>query len=480
MQHEKLPPDDEMLRALVRDAPLAMVALDTARHVRVWNKAAEAIFGWREEEVLGRPLPHVPVGKQAEHDELTGRAVEGARPQELALSRLTKSGASVDVRMSSAPLRDFDNRVIGLLATYESAQQAGEAPAGDATAIPFRGLVEQSIVGLYVIQDGYFQYVNPRYAQMYGYTEREMVGTQPVLHWVLADDHAMFNENMRRRLTGEVQSIRYRLRGLHRDGRLIDMEAHGTRFSYRGRPAVIGVQIDVSEQARVERELRESETHLRELTAHLQRVREDQRRRIAREIHDVLGGTLTALRMDLEWSQRNLARNEADGVRLADMLNLADEALETVRKVSADLRPGVLDNLGLIAAIDWQAREFRRRTGVDGRLDIVPLRLALDETRATAIFRIFQEALTNVARHAGATQVDIGVRMNQGDLEIAVDDNGSGITTDQIRSRSSYGIMGMFERAREIGAVLELAGRADGGTRMRLRCAISATELGES
>jgi len=346
-----------------------------------------------------------------------------------------------------------------------------QAPSGfeiPESEIPFRAIVEQSIVGLYVIQDGLLCYVNQRYADLYGYTREEMLG-QPTEKFIYPDDHPAYFENLRKRISGEVPSIRYVLRGVHKSGSIIDMEAHGSRFIFRGRPAIIGVQIDISDSKRKEAEIRESRERLRELSSYMTRLREDQRTQIAREIHDVLGGTLTTMKMDLGWLNRNAALGEDEWKhRLLDLLALADEAIETVRKISSDLRPGVLDNLGLLPAIEWQANEFRRRMGIECNVSLPPQGITLPDDVATAIFRIFQEALTNIVRHAEATRVDIVIAAAGQQLEITVEDNGRGITESYLRDPTSYGILGMHERARDIGAKLQIEAGAPLGTRVLL------------
>lgn len=337
--------------------------------------------------------------------------------------------------------------------------------------IPFRAIVEQSIVGLYVIQDGLLCYVNQRYADLYGYTREEMLG-QPTEKFIYPGDHPAYFENLRKRISGEVPSIRYVLRGVHKSGSIIDMEAHGSRFIFRGRPAIIGVQIDISDSKRKEAEIRESRERLRELSSYMTRLREDQRTQIAREIHDVLGGILTTMKMDLGWLNRNAdpegASDNGWKGRLQDLLALADDAIETVRKIASDLRPGVLDNLGLLPAIEWQAGEFRRRMGIECNVSLPPQGITLPDDVATAIFRIFQEALTNIVRHAEATRVDIVIAAAGQQLEITVEDNGRGITESYLRDPKSYGILGMHERARDIGAKLLIEAGAPLGTRVLL------------
>lgn len=468
---QRLREENEMLKSLVRDAPVAFVALDLQRRVKLWNHAAERIFGWREEEVVGKPLPHVPQESEDDSRELHQRAVSGDHLRDIELERMTKAGHEVRVSFSSAPLRDLANNIIGMVGVYDNLD-------GDmAPEIPFRGLVEQSLVGLYIIQDGMFQYVNPRWAAMFGYAQQEMA-PGPVADFIAPEDRATVMGNLSKRISGEVSSIFYHFKGLHKDGRLVDIEVQGTRFQYRGRPAVIGVGIDVTETRQREQEIARSQERLRELSQHLLTVREEQRSKIARELHDVLGGTLTALKMDIGWLNKHTTEPKLV-TRAGTMMELVRDAIDTVRKISAELRPGVLDNLGLLDAIEWEAGRFRERMGIECTISLQAAPVDIDDAAATAIFRIFQESLTNIARHAQATRVEIDVGMVDSVLLLLVQDNGKGFDMDAVGDSKSYGLIGMTERARQFGATLDIASESGKGTRVLLRYPIAAKVEGK-
>lgn len=209
------------------------------------------------------------------------------------------------------------------------------------------------------------------------------------------------------------------------------------------------------------------EEQLRELSAHLESVREDERTGISREIHDELGQALTALKMDMAWLARRLAStsNPADLLeRIRSMSEMTDDVIDRVRRISAELRPGVLDNLGLLAAIEWQGQEFEKRTGatcaIASNLDDAPLERGL----STAIFRIFQEALTNVARHAQATHVDVRLHRSDRTLSLEVHDDGAGISPEAALDPKSLGLLGIRERARRLGGTASVKRAAGGGT----------------
>jgi signal transduction histidine kinase len=211
--------------------------------------------------------------------------------------------------------------------------------------------------------------------------------------------------------------------------------------------------------------LRESEDKLRRLAAHLISVREEERAHIAREIHDELGQVLTGLKMDVTWLAKRL--KEKPLIEKTDsMCKLIDSSVQTVRKIATGLRPEVLDEMGLVAAVAWQAKEFQKRTGIRCRTKLPPESTKLDLDISTTAFRIFQEILTNVARHSRATRVDIDLSVTDELLALAVVDNGIGIPAADLDGSKSLGLLGMHERALLFGGEVQISGTPGHGTRV--------------
>ncbi len=217
--------------------------------------------------------------------------------------------------------------------------------------------------------------------------------------------------------------------------------------------------------------LEHSREELRRLTAGLLMTREEERTAIAREIHDVLGQTLTALKMDVSWIG---ARSPADAPaairqKLTAMAGLIDDTIGTVRRIATGLRPGVLDDLGLAAAVEWQAQEFEQRTGIRCALRTNVGEAPLDPLLSTAVFRIFQESLTNVARHSRASRVAVALEHSGTDLVLEVRDDGVGITAAEAANARSIGLAGMRERAQLVGGGVFISGAAGAGTTVRVQ-----------
>jgi len=221
--------------------------------------------------------------------------------------------------------------------------------------------------------------------------------------------------------------------------------------------------------------------NLRHLTTHLQDVREEERTRIGREIHDVLGGTLTVLKMDLDWLSKKITADPMHE-RVKSLYDLTGEAIETARRVSVNLRPNVLDNLGLYGAIEWLVREFEQRTNIKCYLESVISAISCSNKNfETSIFRIIQEIFINITRHSQATRVDIELIEDDSDIVITIKDNGVGITQSQLLNPESFGIIGMKERTQQFGGKLEISGKPFMGSVVTLKIplTIAVTNIGE-
>jgi PAS domain S-box-containing protein len=238
---------------------------------------------------------------------------------------------------------------------------------------------------------------------------------------------------------------------------------------------IFGIFWDISKRKQAEDELRDSHKQLRALAARMRTVREEERTRVAREIHDVLAQELTSLKIDVTLLARLLAQSPGEleqslvREKLAGMALATDTAIQSVQKIATELRPVVLDSLGLGAAIEWQAKDFQARTGIGCRARLAARNLLLDRDRSTALFRILQESLTNVVRHAAATQVEIVLQCKAGCVKLTIQDNGRGIQESQANAPSAVGLLGLRERALLLGGRCEISGRPGEGTRVEVR-----------
>ncbi len=213
--------------------------------------------------------------------------------------------------------------------------------------------------------------------------------------------------------------------------------------------------------------LKKSHDQLRHLAAHLQSVREDEKKHIVREIHDDLGQSLTALKMNLSGIAAKLSispRNKAIAEELNAAIGLVSSTIGTVKQICTELRPPLLDHLGIGAAIEWQCEEFQKRSGVECQIAVPSDIFTVDMDIAIALFRVFQEALTNVLKHSQATKVEASLKENNGKIVLKIHDNGVGITEKQMSKRHSFGILGMSERLYSLGGTISINGQEQSGT----------------
>ncbi|SFL65065.1 sensor histidine kinase [Rugamonas rubra] len=225
-----------------------------------------------------------------------------------------------------------------------------------------------------------------------------------------------------------------------------------------------GIMTNITESRLEQLEVRQSRARLAELTAHIERVKEQERTRIAREIHDDLGGNLTAIKMALAMLARRLPADDAALQEKAGYLDaLVDRTIDAVHRISLDLRPSMLD-LGIVAALAWQSREFEKQAGLHCSFSANQKEIDLDLDQATALFRIFQEALTNIAKHAKASRVTVKLAQTRHYVSLKISDNGGGIWQADRAKPHSFGIRGMVERANALGGTLTLSHAVGGGT----------------
>jgi len=309
---------------------------------------------------------------------------------------------------------------------------------------------------------GDFIEVNEIACERLGYTKEEFLQLSPsaIVSQKNIDD---FNLNMDRLL--KEGHVIYDLVHRAKDRKLIPVEINSHLFFYNEKPTVLSIARDITERKQAEEKLKRTSKLLRELATHLQSVREEERTMIAQEIHDELGQVLTALKIQVSLLANKLNKNQEPlKEKINSLTDMIDASVESVQKISSKLRPGILDELGLIAAIEWQAEEFQKLTNIKCSLVLPKQEIALEKNKSTAIFRIFQEALTNIARHSEANKVVASLLNHQSNISLEIQDNGKGITQEQIKDFKSLGIHGMEERAIVFGGRVYIEGIAGKGT----------------
>jgi PAS domain S-box-containing protein len=324
----------------------------------------------------------------------------------------------------------------------------------------YRVFVERMNEGAAVLSNDHtVLHCNGRFARFLGGGLQSVIGSS-MLDLVWPEDHLKLDALLRR---AAQRNCRGEIRLQSRKGAPLSVHLSLNPLRLDTTRAVCLIASDLSEMKRAEQALRASSEQFRHLAAHLLSVREEERARISREVHDELGQSLTAVKMDLAWLAARLARGNGPMLkRIRSTVQLADSIIQSIRRISTELRPAVLD-LGLAAAVEWQVQEFQARYGVPCKVRLL-IREVVTSNASTAMFRIFQETLTNVARHAKATRVEVVLQKQPDRLLLLIHDNGRGFDQADPALSNSLGLLGMRERAAILGGEVNISSAAGKGT----------------
>ena len=335
-------------------------------------------------------------------------------------------------------------------------------------------LVEDALIGVYIIKDGIIEFANDKFAEIYGYEKNELIGMDS-LDLVHPEDRPLIAEMREKRLKGEKTPSEYEIRGLKKNGNTIWVMRSFALINYQDGPAIAGIVSNMTKRRKAEDALRESGKELRILSNQLLSAEEKERKRITRELHDGIGQALSAIKFSVENSLGQLRKvsDPSEIKSLEAIIPLTQKTIEEVRRIVKDLRPSILDDLGILATINWFCREFqevytgiRIETEIDVQENIIPSLLK------TVIYRILQEALNNVAKHSGADLVQLSLQEQDNRIIMRIQDNGVGFdvskTISMQPSRRGFGLASMRERAGLSGADFDLTSEAGQGTTIRV------------
>jgi PAS domain S-box-containing protein len=471
------------LAAIVEWSEDAIVGKSLDSIIRSWNRGAERIFGYSAAEAIGRHISLViPEDRLAEEDAVMARIRAGEAVSHFETVRRAKDGRRLDISLSVSPVRDSTGRIVGASKVARDVTQARQAQLeaermrGALTSAQARlaAIVDSAMDAVITVDEQQNIVLFNRAAEQVFATRREEAIGRSLDRFIPQRFRAEHRSHVERFGTTGVTSRRMgdvtTLWALRPDGSEFPIEASISQAVESGQHYYTVILRDITVRKQHEDELRRQQQELRELSARVLEAREEEKTRIARELHDELGQLLTALKMDMAWLRERLPDAEAAD-KASEMSNLLDQTVTATRRISADLRPLMLDDLGLADAANWLVDDFAKRSGVQCHIEL-PVDGALEQVSkpvATALYRAVQESLTNIARHSGARHAWVLFSVDAGAVHVEVEDDGRGIAPADLAKGRSLGLKGMRERIAYLGGSLDVGAAPRGGTRLRLR-----------
>jgi len=470
---EALRESEERFSSAFRNAAIgmALVGLD-GKWLQV-NRALCQQLGYSEDELLAGAFQDITHPEDLGKDLASMRQTLSGEIDTYQMQKryYHKSGRIVWGLLSVSLVRNSHGRAAYFISQIQdiTAHRQAEAELIESEA-KFRVLANGTASAIFIYRGNHIAIVNSAFQSITGYREAELLGMN---FWEIA--HPEFRGMVRlrgmARQQGKHPPTRYEFRIVTKSGQERWLDLTDGIIDFQGSLAALGTAVDITERKQAELEVQRSRSQLRALLARFEQLREEERTRIAREVHDVLGQMLTGLKMDISWCERRLSKITDEPLRRAmeekvqSTSRVADVMIETVQAISRELRPSLLDNIGLGAALEFEGRQFQERTGIACKVSVPSETVSLQEDIATGIFRVSQELLTNVARHASATQVAVTLHQSGEQVVLEVSDNGRGIREEELHDPRSLGLLGMSERASLMGGTLQIARGPSAGTR---------------
>lgn len=468
---------------IVESAMDAIITIDATQRVRVFNAAAEKVFGWPRDAVLGQPvdklLPRRFHDKHREHIERFGQTGATARRMggQTVLTGLRANGEEFPIEASISQHSEAGRKLFTVILRDISERIDAETLLARSEA-RLRGILDSAMDAIITV-DGTQHIVlfNAAAEAMFGCSRDEALGA-PLAWFIPERFRGVHTEHVRRFGAAGTASRRMGAQrivtGLRRNGGEFPIDASISQLEEHGGKYYTVILRDVSERVRVEDALRRSQEELRELGAAAHAAREQEKSRIARELHDELAQSLTALQMDVAWCKERVPEGQpATSARLAGMETLLNETVAATRRIASDLRPLMLDDLGLLPAVEWLVESFTQRNGIPCELAVSNPELELPSAHATAVFRIVQESLANVGKHARASRVKVGIECNGSELTLSIRDDGAGFSLQNPRKPNAYGLLGLRERASLLGGKASITSAPGKGTHVEVRLPVT-------
>ncbi len=455
------------------------VGLSVTAPDKTWievNQKLCKMLGYTREELIG--LTWIELSHPAdliENLKLFQQVLDGKIDNyELDKRFIRKDGSNIYVTLSVVCQRNEDGSVHHFLSSYIDITERKRAEESIRESEDrYHNLLNAAPVGIAVYSEGKFVFINPAGLKLLGAETYDQLLEKPIAEIIHPDGLEKSLNRFQRMMSGESGLYPTRDKFIRLDGKVVDVEVIASLIIYNDKPSVQVIVTDITERKKAEREIFNSREQLRALNARLEKVQEEERIKLSRELHDNLGQNLTGLKMDVAWLAKRIKDEITDNPELLitktdSMLGLIDGIISNIRRISADLRPNVLDYLGLIPSIEWQTEEYKKRTELQCEFATNVTSINFKPDINSSIFRIFQEAFTNIIRHSGATKVMINIIEETDILRLEISDNGIGINEALLSDDHSLGIIGMKERTLQFNGELNIEKGSVGGTKLTL------------
>ena len=464
---------------LVESAMDAIITVDETQRVVHFNAAAEKAFKWPRRAVIGQPLdmliPERFRGAHRGHVERFGATSATSRGMgaQTVLYGLRADGTEFPIEASISQHEEGGRKLLTVI-LRDITRRLEAARALERSEARLRGILDSAMDAIITVDESQrIVLFNAAAEAVFGCPRDQALGAP--LDWFIPERFRAGHRELVRRFgeSGEASRRMGHARivmGLRRNGEEFPIEASISQAAEGGQRFYSVILRDVTERVRAEAALKRSQEEIQSLALAANTAREQEKSRIARELHDELGQALTALKIDVSWLRENGGKPSQERLdKLESMARLLDATVAAARRISADLRPMMLDDLGLVAASEWLVENFTQRTGIPCELVLGGADLDLSDPHATTVFRTLQESLTNAAKHSKATQVEVALERDNGEIVLTVSDNGTGFVPGQERKPGSFGQIGLRERAYLIGGRIAFDSEPGKGTRVELR-----------
>ena len=431
------------------------------------NSAYSRMYGYESPDKMLQEVTNVEklYAQQEERKEILRMLQKDGKMEPREVEVIRRDGTKFLVLVTVSVVRDFDGHLLYNQAIHLDLSERikSEEKVRDA-ALYTRSLIESNLDPLIAINtDGKITDVNVATEQITGLERVKLIGSDFVDYF--ADPEKVRREFRIILSRGLVKNFPLTIR--HSSGRTTDVLFNATLFKNLAGEVqgVFADARDITDRKKIDEELRKSKELLEKLNQHLHDVRENERAFISREIHDELGQSMTALKLDLKMMHKYVGTNPEAIMKLDSMIGLVSDTIKDVQRISSDLRPGILDDLGLVSSIEWYCEEFEKRTGIKCNLKLDNSDYSDSQIKLT-FFRILQETLTNVIRHANASSVNVKLHKSLKGATLTIQDNGIGIPEEKIESHKSLGLISIRERVRQLNGKLDISSKKGDGTKL--------------